>query len=191
MYSKSFKYRDKLNRFSGCSEHMEDWGKEVWEQKVRQVWSRCIHWRFVCEEQACWSSCNIQGWHENWPEKLHQHPLQHTPKIQGRSDLFLHGTCRQKWPAQAITNNKKSPPHKGNCPPTNRPQNLALWHWQSLDLLYRISQTWHCHNTAIYLLLTIQMGCVSIALVVVNDQVLVREKSKRYSMLQWRKCIHY
>ena len=44
----SFKYRDELNRFSGCSERVEDWGKEMWEQKV---WSRRIHWRLAAKNK--------------------------------------------------------------------------------------------------------------------------------------------
>ena len=51
MEYESFKYRDELNRFSGGSERVEDWGKEVWEQKVRQVWSQRIHWRFHQQNQ--------------------------------------------------------------------------------------------------------------------------------------------
>ena len=46
--SESFKYRDELNRFSGCSERVEDWGKEMWEQKV---WSRRIHWRLAAKNK--------------------------------------------------------------------------------------------------------------------------------------------
>ena len=36
----SFKYRDELNIFYGSSERVEDWEKEMWEQKVllRRVW---------------------------------------------------------------------------------------------------------------------------------------------------------
>lgn len=36
----SFEYRDELNRFAGSSERVEDWEKEMWEQKVllRKVW---------------------------------------------------------------------------------------------------------------------------------------------------------
>ena len=123
-------------------------------------------------------------------------------KIQFISSWYLQakvtcpGHCKQPKPT----------PHKGNCPPTNHPQNLALQHWQSLYLFQTLTnmtlpqhgylladqKLWGPHATIIQaitpipLYLIIQMYCVSMASVVVNDQVLVREKSERYSTLQWR-----